>query len=598
MSCFHALCTACLGQHVAFDGGVKCPKCFTKTLVPTASPPVSALPNTYPKLAQGEISSSSIDVRVKVMCDECAKDEPATANCADCGANLCQTHAAAHPLFRATRDHKMTSLSAEQAETAVVAQRFAQHYCGVHPNQVLSQYCIVCNQLACQQCLDTGAHSEAQHEVLGIEQAAHSVREHLEKEVRHCISDGNAVIQTTVDKLGLAVENLHSDALAASVEVVSSFRKLKEALEAREKLVLAEIDRLRDDKLALYERQAERLQASLFQGQAAKDIAEACNDDVDLLKMSSWLNDAIAQRKRVLSDDVELCTASQIVFSADNIEKVSAEIQKAGATFELADSIAQITPVVQDAFVNADMKITVEGGNPPLPTVSTEYFQRLRFKISVRSAEDEDLPTSAMELVEPNRLLSKCKHLAAPGPLTVSVQFDGKHLQGSPMQIDVTQYEPTWESHDGQGKTLRYSTSASSGQYYRGHTLTSGWSGYIPNRYGKSMIRLRIDRIDGSNMYICACSAAKPKANGVHDDPSELFGWRAADSAEPICNGGRLGQPWKTGDILRLELNHDNRTLTGYHERTGRKEVLHHASDALRWYVTLFKNTDQVTMLS
>ena len=591
VSCLHSVCVACLEENIHRDGYIKCPKCFSKTPVSLAFP-LTHLPDSYPKQHGDETGASATNVQV--MCDDCADDEHATARCDDCGVNLCSAHAVSHPLFRATRNHKLTSLSTEQQETPT-ERGSIQHYCAVHPRQVLSRYCVQCNQLACQKCMDTGAHrdTDTQHQVLSIEAAAQKMRETVEGSISSCISDSEGVISSALGKVHAEISTVNDDAEFASKEITEQFNLLKKVMEAREKTLLDEVDRQKNGKLVQLEAQVCRLQDSLVHGSTVSTIFKSCSDQTDFLKIAHWLNSAIDQRNNVTEKDAEPCVHSHISYVGINAKNATKEIEEIGKVVDFTQFSDALTVSAQDTRVNEDMRIVLKGA--PLPVPFEECADRLRFKISVHDGSHAELPVTELQQVSADCLESKCEQLKETGQLTVSVKYEERHVQGSPIQVGVTDPVPPVFDQSRCHEDISISNA--------GCTIRKAQNGYrsvctssIPTSHGTSSIRLRIDETYNGWMYICACSATAPRLDGVHSVKTEVFGWNGF-SGYTECNGDRLGQQWVAGDIISLELDHDNQTLTGHHERTDSREVLHGITGTCCWYVNMYWKDDQVTIL-
>lgn len=108
--------------------------------------------------------------------------------------------------------------------------------------------------------------------------------------------------------------------------------------------------------------------------------------------------------------------------------------------------------------------------------------------------------------------------------------------------------------------------------------------------------KVRIDRTAGGGIFLSACSSSVPNLETCQQDQLQCYGWWGVTSL-PFHNGTALGQPWQTGDIIQLTVDHGHRTLTGYHERTGSTETIQNVTGDLYWIVSLCHKDDQVTRL-
>eukprot|EP00117_Sycon_ciliatum_P037059 scpid72815/ scgid27790/ E3 ubiquitin-protein ligase TRIM56; Tripartite motif-containing protein 56 len=569
VSCLHALCVACLDQHVAFDGGVQCPRCFTKTPIPTPRCPASALPDSYPRLVTGEsTTTSTTSANLPVLCDDCAEEEPATASCPECGTSLCQTHAAAHPLFRATRHHRVASLSAagqqETVDSVARVQRTAQlqHYCPLHPRQVVTKYCLQCHQLACQQCLDTGAHRQpepAKHKVVPIERAVHTMRQKVDNNINSCLSKGTDSLSMALEKVREEIDHINEDAEHASEEIVEQFEKLRTALNSRESTLLEDVDRQRNSKLILLEGQVTRLEDGLLIGQAASEISRSCDDDTDFLKLAQWLNSALDRRKDVQDKDAEPCTRSQIVFGRVNVEEVASLIESTGIVQDFTNFSESLKVDIDDRYEGGKLRLLIKGALPL--DLSPQCLDRLYFHISVQDAGNEKLPTTPLQQTSLERLESMCTSPSAGGPVTVSIQYAERHLQNSPLKAKIKPqpvFDSSWSHEDitisNGGRTITNN---------EGSNTNTAYTSRLTKTRGVSSIRVRMDNTSLSDVWICACSASKPSYHCVHRLRGEVYGW-CGYTPDGGCKGGELSQRWRKGDVISLELDHVNQTLTGH----------------------------------
>ena len=117
--------------------------------------------------------------------------------------------------------------------------------------------------------------------------------------------------------------------------------------------------------------------------------------------------------------------------------------------------------------------------------------------------------------------------------------------------------------------------------------------------YGKGTmdIGIRLDSMPGHYILVCMCNSPNPPLDGYQFDKT-VFGWHGfhAESGK-VWRGTNLGQPWQTGDIIRLSLDCDRHTLTGRHERTGTTQTLADVTGDLYLYISLYHADHQVTIL-
>ena len=115
-------------------------------------------------------------------------------------------------------------------------------------------------------------------------------------------------------------------------------------------------------------------------------------------------------------------------------------------------------------------------------------------------------------------------------------------------------------------------------------------------RGGTVEIGIRLDNMPNTNVMIFLCSSTNSKLDMYQQD-NTAHGWYGCDNSVGNWRGTQLGQPWQTGDIIRLSLDCDCHTLTGRHERTGATQTLADVTGDLYLYISLFSTGHQVTIL-
>ena len=115
---------------------------------------------------------------------------------------------------------------------------------------------------------------------------------------------------------------------------------------------------------------------------------------------------------------------------------------------------------------------------------------------------------------------------------------------------------------------------------------------------GSSTLKVRIDKTRDGNIFLSGWSSgtSSPNLNYFRQDQAQCFGWYGY-TAHNYHTGIALGQPWQTGDITHLTLDHGRHTLIGRHERTGAMETIRSVTGSLYWIVTLHNSGDEITLV-
>lgn len=164
-TCCHGLCLQCVLRLKSSRSSdrLACPECrqFTSRAAVLLNRPLLDLINA---------AKASKPVDDDALCDQCVADEVAsipTSNCFQCQHWLCLYHAQIHARQHKSHDgvHSYGAILADTGLKARVAQqtRTVIKRCPDHISFVLGRHCIDCNQLVCEQCIDS-SHTAHRHE--------------------------------------------------------------------------------------------------------------------------------------------------------------------------------------------------------------------------------------------------------------------------------------------------------------------------------------------------------------------------------------------------------------------------------------------------
>ena len=593
IACLHVLCVGCVEQNLEFDGSLLCPGCGTKTPSKPGRSPLLWLPNSLVENPQEAVEP---ETSVDSFCEECAVDTPATAVCQDCNLHLCETHGKSHPLFRKSHNHRV-----EPNDGAIAAEftgslgaqtvRSADHKCAVHPSQKLTHYCVKCKELLCGTCVARGQHTQHQDSVQTVEEAARNARKHLHDKQESCCSSDDGVIPIALEAVTKAIREVNDQTEDASDRARTFIKDRVEVWKKRECELLGKLDQLRSAKLFPLEQQLGRLQECLSRGETVSTILECCQDDADILELCGWLDNAIESQKSTAENETQPCVRSQLVFSSRDVSDLDSEVMQTGVVADLADC-----SLVCPESSPSDKECVVEiKGESAAFSLTADEMARFCLKVEA-TAPDGQATTCVLPSASSYEVIRALFRPRSVGEYTVSAVLGGKPLFGSPASVEIVQSgKPVFESVRCHGDL-----SISDG----GHTvvrsaISDSWRSACTSPVCGSVnaVKVRIDTIGSPpTIFICACNSANPTLDTYHQDMSEVFGWYGY-TAGKYCNGGALGQPWQSGDVIHLTLDQDQHTLTGRHERTGETETLTNVTGELYWYVSLYCKNQQVTIL-
>ena len=182
-----------------------------------------------------------------------------------------------------------------------------------------------------------------------------------------------------------------------------------------------------------------------------------------------------------------------------------------------------------------------------------------------------------------------------PGKHQVMARYNGHHFSGSPADVMVTtsvcRFNPSRRHGD-----IQLSNNNMTAKNTQGIGCWRSVCGADIYRSGTVEIGIRLDNMPDTNVMIFLRNSTNPPLDGWQQDDTP-YGWYGNNQNPGRWHGAALGQPWKTGDIIRLSLDCDRHTLTGRHERTGATQTLSNVTGDLYLYVCLGSPGHQVTIL-
>ena len=187
-------------------------------------------------------------------------------------------------------------------------------------------------------------------------------------------------------------------------------------------------------------------------------------------------------------------------------------------------------------------------------------------EVEVMSPNNEVMPCNADKDDEDGGIIVARYQPTQPGKHQVMARYDGHHFSGSPADVLVTtrvcRFDPT---------RCQVGIQLSNNNMTARSTQCINWRsvcGADIYRSGTVEIGIRLDNMPDHNVMIFLCDSTNPNLDKYQQDNTAhvWYGW---GSSTGNWRGTELGQPWQTGDIIRLSLDCDRHTLTGRHERTG-----------------------------
>ena len=172
---------------------------------------------------------------------------------------------------------------------------------------------------------------------MDIASAAQNTRETLSTKLNSCTSECDGVVSSAIETVEKNIRIEHTQTEHASEKVSGFFKPLMEAVTQREEAPLTDLDNLRLKKLEPLEKQLHRLQECVSKGESAANILHSFEDNVELLRVWSWVDASIAKIMKTAADKEEPCVTSGIVFGKTDTTSILNDISKTGAVLDVAD---------------------------------------------------------------------------------------------------------------------------------------------------------------------------------------------------------------------------------------------------------------------
>ena len=226
--------------------------------------------------------------------------------------------------------------------------------------------------------------------------------------------------------------------------------------------------------------------------------------------------------------------------------------------------------------------------------MSKDTLEQADVHVQVKTPDQTTTTCKPVIISQPGQLQALYKPLVT-GSYIVTASLQGKQLPGSPATVKVVKspgFDPARCHADlkltNDMRTVTHSS-------HRGYRSVCGVELFTS---GQVSVDMRLDVLPSkpTEIFICACMSPQPRLDGYHCNEQEIFGWYGR-CAGNYWYGKDLGQPWKPADVITLTLDLDKHTLTGHHHRTGKTSVLNISTGHFYWYVSLWQNGQQVSIV-
>ena len=567
LRCLHPICTDCILVKTSAQATILCLECGKVTPAPgNGKNHLLTLP-VYTSPAKSADSPAA-----KKICVECMEDKEATSSCVQCKVTLCEGHASVHPLSKASWKHSVVALDDTVSTSSSDVQQV--HGCALHLSSPLISYCCSCNEILCAICQSHSPHTSHTDEILSIADAARKKREELAQEMdANKSADCPGSLEAGLTSVKEVITALNDRTKQVSSGIKESFDKVRRETDQREKQLLGELDELRWRKLQVLDDQRLRLSQKQNSLGDVEMMFENCHDDVNLLRLSPWLQESLAEHTSAAEKDSIACVSSYVVSESFHLEPIVSKIQTLGGVRDVADSLSRCyVSCVQEVVKNSEVVLELRfGDDDDGCVVSLEDLAGVGMQLEAVCPDGSKCVCKLEASCKSGVFVAKYTPVSF-GQHVISATVKKLSTTCSPITIDVV--ESVKSLAFDRNRCHSFLTLSKNDSVA---TASAGgvWCSVCGvGRYSSGQVEFHVKICVGGNAFICVCNADAPEMTNGYNQPGKLFGWSHSDGNNSHCQGGCLGRSWQSDDIISLFLDCDSHTLEGVHQRTGTKETL------------------------
>lgn len=212
-------------------------------------------------------NSSSSSGSQSIYCGHC--DSNAVSRCLDCNDCFCTDCVNEHMTNSFTKQHNIVGLSNRITPIGSISSSSMHHTVSIHSSnepqceihgEKLRFLCETCKQVVCQECTLKDHKDHSQTPIANL--TAEKAKEKL-KAIHESSKLGIKCVKTSIDRAVAYSQSIERDSLEISSRVKKAFRLLILAAEDRERTMLEQVDKYRQQKVANLSDQMTGLRSAL-----------------------------------------------------------------------------------------------------------------------------------------------------------------------------------------------------------------------------------------------------------------------------------------------------------------------------------------------
>ena len=258
LHCFHVFCEKCLkpvARQTPQKGVVECPNCRHLTSLPQEG--VSGLQGAFLINHLFDIQDilNKVSTPADAKCVKCKKREP-TCYCRLCGF-ICESCKKPHLEWDEFSAHKLVSLDQLTEDvTNLVPPAQKSLNCSKHPTKELDLYCETCKEVICRDCI-LKVHRDHRYDL--ATDAFPQQKEVLVSSVEP-VEQQLASVNKALEELQALSGEITSQSQALETQIKAEIHLAHQALEAREQVLISQLDQITREKLKNVAAQQDQLE--------------------------------------------------------------------------------------------------------------------------------------------------------------------------------------------------------------------------------------------------------------------------------------------------------------------------------------------------
>ncbi|CAI7992632.1 Tripartite motif-containing protein 2, partial [Geodia barretti] len=440
LHCFHVFCEKCLkpvARQTPQGQVVECPNCRHLTSLPQEG--VSGLQGAFLIHHLFDIQDilKKVSTPAGIKCTKCEKRDPA-CYCRSCGF-LCAKCKDIHSEWKEFSSHELVSLDQLTADaTNLVPPVQKTLNCSKHPTKELDLYCETCKEVICQYCV-LKIHRDHQYDL--ATDAFPQQKKVLVSSVEPVEQQLASVNKALEDLKSLSVE-ITSQRQALETKIRAEIRLGHQALEAREEVLVSQLDQMTREKLKNVAAQQDQLEL------VATRLKSCCGFLQESLRTGSQV-EILAMAKPFLQQ-VQDVTSSIKPESLEPEEQANLEFNcSQNELLQMCQQYGQVfaIPVVKCSAEGDGLKLAVVGERTTATVEAVKWKGRKYSRPVEVSCELVSSDGSRRVRGEAKKVRDgefEIGYLPQHrGPHYLHIRVGDKHISGSPFPLSVITTTPT-----------------------------------------------------------------------------------------------------------------------------------------------------------